>query len=153
MGQDAASAFKAYRNARLTLPPLAAIVALYQNCITLMRKARDAKEAGRRDEEFAINTKAILILEGLKGNLDHSNPAIRSMSATLEAFYDRTIAQIHLAQRLRGQDSLDRYDSLHRQLLDMLEAWKLVSVTVTPYGAAQPAPNRTAMFETKTLKA
>lgn len=140
MGQQAAIANRAYRNARMTLPPLAAIVALYQTCITLVMKARDAKALNRRDDEFAMNVKAILILEGLKGNLDRTTPALQDMTRNLSAFYDRTMAQIHLAQRLRAQDSLDRYDSLHRQLQDMLEAWKLVLATVDIRGAT-PSPS------------
>jgi len=135
MGQQAAIANRAYRNARLTLPPLPAIVALYQTCIAQIMKARDARVANRRDEEFAMNVKAILILQGLKSNLDRSTPALQDMSGNLSAFYDRTVAQIHMAQRLRGQDSLDRYDSLHRQLLEMLEAWKLVLATVDSRGS------------------
>ena len=63
-------ASQAYRGAAVAVPPLKAMVMLYDGAITFLQKAVDAQAARRFEEGHDHLMRATAILRGLSHNLD-----------------------------------------------------------------------------------
>jgi flagellar protein FliS len=63
-------ATQAYRNASVAVPPLKALVMLYDGAIMFLQKAVQAAEARRFEESHDHMIRATAIMRGLSHNLD-----------------------------------------------------------------------------------
>ncbi|GEO80340.1 flagellar protein FliS [Pararhodospirillum oryzae] len=117
------SALQAYNRARGAQPPLMLTVEVYDAALTQVARAKAARVANRRDEEFRFMTKATRILSELDGCLNRRDERAQDMSKMLSRYYKQTILQLHAALRTRGESAIDRYGSVHRQILIMRDAW------------------------------
>ncbi|MBB4265510.1 flagellar protein FliS [Roseospira visakhapatnamensis] len=122
-----ANAIAAYGQARRRQPPLKLIVEVYDMALTLVARARAARAEGVRDSEIQALTLAGRILEELEGCLNRRDPRARPMSDALSGYYRTVMAQLHKATRSQGDEALERYGSVHRQLLVMRDAWAAVA--------------------------
>ena len=117
------AALAAYGHARQTLSPLRIIVELYDAALTSVAHARHAKRCGDAEKEFRSLAKAAQILQCLDGCLKKTDRRAKPMADMLHSFYRQTLIQLHAAKRMRGRGGVDRYSSVHRQILTMREVW------------------------------
>ena len=120
---NANAATAAYASARRTLPPLRIVVELYDMVLTSVAHARAERQRGSFEREFEALSRAAGILQGLDLCLGSNDARTGAVTATLHAYYRRTLAQLHAAKRARGDAADAQYASVHRQVVSMREAW------------------------------
>ena len=113
----------AYATARRTLPPLRIIVELYDMVLTSVAHARAERGKGNFEREFEALSRAAEVLQGLDLCLSTTDERAGPLNKTLHAYYRRTLAQLHAAKRARGDAAVEKYASVHRQVVSMREAW------------------------------
>ena len=113
----------AYGTGRRTQSPLRIVVELFDMALTRVAHAKAERESGDREKEFAALSAAVRLLCGLDACLDRTDAQAAPVARSLHAYYQRTVAQLHAAMRTRGSDGIERYASVHRQILSMREAW------------------------------
>jgi flagellar protein FliS len=119
-----ARALSAYATANTAaIPPLVAVLRLYEKAMAHLHQARDAAREGRFDAHFNAIDRAITILLGLDSilNLDKGGDVAR----TLRRFYRSLVGQAGLAAARR--DPVAATEAVIRQLSSMLRAWQSIA--------------------------
>lgn len=87
-------AMSAYGQAVETIAPARQIVMLYDGVLRYIARARDAIEGQRVNDRFIAVQKATVILEGLRGCLDHENGG--EIAPQLDALYTHYIFRLQV---------------------------------------------------------
>jgi flagellar secretion chaperone FliS len=120
-------ATQAYRNASVAVPPLKALVMLYDGAIMFLQKAVQAAEARRFEESHDHMIRATAILRGLSHNLDFDRGG-----AVAERLYKTYHALIMACLRSFGRpDAAVCYHRIIASLTEMRDAWKHVAAVTT----------------------
>ena len=124
-------AAQAYRTASVAVPPLQAMVMLFDGAILSLRKSVQAAEARRFEESHNHLLRATAILRGLSHNLDFSRGG-----ALAERLYQTYHALIMACHSSYGRpDAAARYDRIIASLGELRDAWKHVAAI-----AGRPTP-------------
>ena len=119
----ARQASTAYRNVAVIVPPLTALVMLYDGAITYLQRTIQAVEARRPEEAHNHLVHATSILRGLDHNLDFERGG--ACAERLHRVYN---AFIFGALRASGrQDGCQSYRKIVVALTDMREAWATIA--------------------------
>ncbi|WP_426441516.1 flagellar export chaperone FliS [Bradyrhizobium genosp. P] len=128
----------AYRSAAVAVPPLQAVVMLYDGAITFLQKALEAHEAKRFEEGQAYLMRATAILRGLSHNLDFTRGA-----ALADRLYKTYNALIMACLRSYGRpQAKESFRRIIASLTELRDAWKYVDATVGKAKAAESAARR-----------
>jgi flagellar secretion chaperone FliS len=123
-------AHQAYRTASIAVPPLQAMVMLFDGAILFLRKSMLATEQRRFEESHNHLLRATAILRGLGHNLDFGRGS--ALSERLYLTYSSLIVACH---RSYGRpDANARYDRIIGSLGELRDAWKEVAATVARSG-------------------
>jgi flagellar protein FliS len=118
-------ATQAYRTASVAVPPLKALVMLYDGAIMFLQKAIEAAKARRFEESHDCMIRATAILRGLSHNLDFDRGG-----AVAERLYKTYHALIMACLRSFGRpDASVCYDRIIASLTELRDAWKFVAAT------------------------
>lgn len=118
-------AAQAYRTASVAVPPLKALVMLYDGAIMFLQKAIEAAKARRFEESHDCMIRATAILRGLSHNLDFDRGG-----AVAERLYKTYHALIMACLRSFGRpDASVCYDRIIASLTELRDAWKFVAAT------------------------
>ena len=116
---SASQAASAYRTAAVTVPPLAAIVMLYDGAITFLQRVVQGVEARRIEEAHNHLLRATAILRGLDHSLDFDRGG--ELAERLHRTYNSFILA---ALRSFGRpDARERYRKIIAGLGQMRDAW------------------------------
>jgi flagellar protein FliS len=122
---NASQATRAYRTASVAVPPLKALVMLYDGAIMFLQKAIQAAEARRFEESHDHMIRATAILRGLSHNLDFERGG--AMAERLHKTYH---ALIMACLRSFGRpDASVCYHRIIASLTELRDAWKFVAAT------------------------
>jgi Flagellin-specific chaperone FliS len=142
-------AISAYATTSSMVPPLVAVVRLYEKAMVHLHLARDAARDRKFDKHFNEINRAIAIFVGLSGVLNDKLGG--EVAATLRSFYRSLIAQAGLAAARR--DPVAATDAIIRQVSDMLTAWRSIAaergMDSSILGASAKEPHASA-FRTQT---
>lgn len=117
-------AAQAYRTASVAVPPLQAMVMLFDGAILFLRKSIQASEQRRFEDSHNHMLRATAILRGLSHNLDFSRGALP------ERLYLTYHALIMACLKSYGRpDAAARYDRIIASLGELRDAWKQVAAT------------------------
>jgi flagellar protein FliS len=120
-------ATQAYRSASVAVPPLKALVMLYDGAIMFLQKAAQAAEARRFEESHGHMIRATAILRGLSHNLDFDRGG-----ALAERLYKTYHALIMACLRSFGRpDAGVCYQRIIASLAELRDAWKFVAAATT----------------------
>jgi flagellar protein FliS len=126
---------QAYRGAAVAVPPLKAMVMLYDGAITFLQKSVDAQEARRFEEGHDHLMRATAILRGLSHNLDF----VRG-GAVAERLYQTYNALILACLRSYGRPrARENYRRIIASLAELRDAWRHVDATVAKAGSKRGA--------------
>jgi len=118
-------ATQAYRTASIAVPPLKALVMLYDGAIMFLPKAVESAKAGQFEESHDYMIRATVILRGLSHNLDFDRGG-----AVAERLYKTYHALIMACLRSFGRpDASVCYDRIIASLTELRDAWKFVAAT------------------------
>jgi flagellar protein FliS len=137
MTQNSAAyrANSAYRSAAVAVPPLKAVVMLFDGAITLLQKAQESHEARRFEEGHNYLTRATAILRGLSHHLDFARGG-----AVAERLYQTYNALIVACLRSYGRPhAKDSFRRIVASLADLRDAWKFVDASVGKTPGVRPA--------------
>jgi flagellar protein FliS len=124
---NASRAAQAYRTASVAVPPLKALVMLYDGAIMFLQKSIQSAEARRFEESHDHMIRATAILRGLSHNLDFERGG--AMAERLHKAYH---ALIMACLRSFGRpDASVRYHRIIASLAELRDAWKFVAVATT----------------------
>jgi flagellar secretion chaperone FliS len=116
----------AYRSAAVAVPPLKAVIALFDGAITLLQRAQEAHEAKRIEEGHEYLTRATAILRGLSHNLDFTRGG-----ALADRLYRTYNALIMACLRSYGRpQAKESFRRIIASLTELRDAWKYVDATV-----------------------
>jgi flagellar protein FliS len=135
MNQYSATAGAAYRKAAIAVPPLTAIVRLYDRVIVLMQRAALAAESKQPQESFTNVTEATTILRGLSYALDFQHGG--QIAERLRNMYTGTI--LALMSSYGRPDTPARYRRLAAGFIELRDAWVEVARHPQNTGAARSA--------------
>lgn len=135
MSHYSATAGAAYRKAATAVPPLTAVVRLYDRVIVLMQRAALAAESKQPQESFANVTEATTILRGLSYALDfqHGEPIAERLRNT----YTGTI--LALMSSYGRPDMPARYRRLAAGFIELRDAWAEIARHPQNTSVAGPA--------------
>jgi flagellar secretion chaperone FliS len=120
-------ATQAYRSASVAVPPLKALVMLFDGAIMFLQKAIDAAEARRFEESHDYMIRATAILRGLSHHLDFDRGG-----AVAERLYKTYHALIMACLRSFGRpDASACYHRIIGSLTELRDAWKFVAAATT----------------------
>lgn len=123
-------ATQAYRNAAVAVPPLQAMVMLFDGAILFLRKSLQASEQRRFEESHNHLLRATAILRGLSHNLDFTRGALP------EQLYQTYHSLIMACHRSYGRpDAAARFERIIASLGELRDAWKEVAAS-----AGRPTP-------------
>jgi flagellar protein FliS len=116
---------QAYRNAAVAVPPLSAVVMLFDGAILSLKKTIEAAEAKRFEESHSHLMRATAILRGLSHHLNVEK------GGALATRLFRTYNSLILASlRAFGRpDSAQLYRRLIVSVAELRDAWKYVATT------------------------
>lgn len=119
-----ASAAQAYRNVSTAVPPLQAMVMLFDGAISFLRRSVQAAEQRRFEESHDLLLRATAILRGLSYHLDcHRGGALA------ERLYHTYNALILACLKSYGRrDARQRFERIIAGLTDLRDAWKEVAI-------------------------
>ncbi|MCG5244041.1 flagellar export chaperone FliS [Azospirillum doebereinerae] len=141
-------AISAYATANSAVPPLVAVVRLYERAMVHLHAARDAAAQGRFEAHHEAVNRAVMIFAGLDSILIFDK--YEDVAQTLRRFYHRLIVQAGSAASRR--DPVAACDSLIRQLSFMLKAWQAIAaergVASTVAGASAKGPHASVVGRT-----
>jgi flagellar protein FliS len=123
-------AAQAYRNASVAVPPLQAMVLLFDGAMLFLRRSVEATEQRRFEDSHNHLMRATAILRGLSHNLDFNRGG-----ALAERLYQTYHSLIMASLTSYGRtDAAARYDRIIASLGELRDAWKEVAAT-----SAKPA--------------
>lgn len=114
----------AYAAASSAVPPLQAVVMLYDGMIRSISAAKVAIEEERIEDRFNHTKKASQILLGLQANLDFEKGG--EISPMLSQFYDTIFMRI---QRINSANSTEVCDEVVRSLSNVRKSWHELATT------------------------
>jgi flagellar protein FliS len=118
-GYNAYQAAQAYRGASVAVPPLKAVVMLFDEAITLLKKAIEAGAAKRFEESHGHVLRTTAVLRGLSFHLNAEKGG--ALAAQLFTTYNSLILA---CLRSFGQpDAESRYHRLIFSLTELRDAW------------------------------
>ncbi len=129
-------ATQAYRGAAVAVPPLRAMVMLYNGAIIFLQKAIEAQEARRFEEGHDHMMRATAILRGLSHNLDFTRGG-----ALADRLFNTYNALILACHRSFGRPNASaNYRRIIGSLTELRDAWEYVAATkaATKPGAGNP---------------
>jgi flagellar secretion chaperone FliS len=131
---DAYRITQAYRGAAVTVPPLKAVVMLFDGAIMFLQKTIEATEARRFEESHRHLVRATTILRGLSHHLNFEKGG-----PLADRLYRTYSSLIMAALRAFGRpDATQRYRKLILSLTELRDAWKSVAAqTAKPAGKVQ----------------
>ncbi|WP_321344622.1 flagellar export chaperone FliS [Breoghania sp.] len=112
-------AISAYRKASTTVPPVTAVVMLYDEAINATQRAAEATETVRFEEAEEHMLRSVAILRGLRQALDME--AGGAVAEQLVTMYSRTI--LALTRTVGKPDAAARYRRLAEGLTEIRNAW------------------------------
>ncbi|PTW59335.1 flagellar protein FliS [Breoghania corrubedonensis] len=112
-------AISAYRKATTTVPPVKAVVLLYDEAINAAQRAAEATDEKLYDEAQTQMLRAVTILRGLRQALDMD--AGGSVAKQLMGVYSSVI--LALTQTAGKPDAVERYHRLAEGLTELRDAW------------------------------
>lgn len=116
---------QAYRGAAVAVPPLRAVVMLYNGAIMFLQKAIEAQEARRFEEGHTYMMRATAILRGLSHHLDSTRGG-----GVADRLYETYNALILACLRSFGRpDVADNYRRIIASLAELRDAWEFVART------------------------
>lgn len=128
----------AYAVAGSRLPPLIAVVRLYERATAYARRARDAAAARRYDEHVDLIQRATAILAGLDSILDMRKGG--EVAQALRTFYRSNIHRLGTASARKNP--VAAMDAVVVQLTIMTDAWRSVAgQSGDPASAAESGRN------------
>jgi flagellar secretion chaperone FliS len=116
-------AAQAYRNASIAVPPLKAVVMLFDGAIVFLRKSVAASQAKRFEESHNHLIRTTTILRGLSQhlNFEKGGPLAERLFHTYNAL-------IMASLRSYGRPDMPaRYDRIIASLTDLRDAWAYVA--------------------------
>jgi len=123
-------AAQAYRTASVAVPPLQAMVLLFDGAILFLRKSVQATEQRRFEDSHGHLLRATAILRGLSHNLNFSRGG-----ALAERLYQTYHALIMACHKSYGRpDAAARYDRIIGSLGELRDAWKQVAASAGKSG-------------------
>jgi flagellar protein FliS len=134
MTQNANSylATQAYRSASVSVPPLRAMVMLYDGAILFLQKSIQAADARRFEESHDHMIRATAILRGLSHNLNFERGGMLA-----ERMHGTYHALIMACLRSFGRpDAAVCYRRIIASLVELRDAWAQVAQTTTRPGAS-----------------
>ncbi|ABD86438.1 flagellar protein FliS [Rhodopseudomonas palustris BisB18] len=118
-------AAQAYRSAAIAVPPLQAVVMLYDGAIMSLRRSISAAEQRRFEDSHAAMIRATAILRGLSHHLDFDRGG-----AVAERLHRTYNALIMACLRSYGRpDAAARFARIIASLSELRDAWKFVAST------------------------
>lgn len=124
MSASYANAINAYRRASTAVPPLSALVLLFDETLNALILASRETRAGNFEEANLRTQRAIAILKGLRQNLDLEMGG--AIATQLRDTYTRNIFALNAS--IGKADVLDRYKKLAKGLLSLRNAWSVMTV-------------------------
>ena len=126
-------ATQAYRSVSVAVPPLKALIMLYDGTIMFLQKTIIASEARRFEESHQHMIRATAILRGLSHGLDFDRGG--AMAEQLHLTYHALI--LACLRSFGRRDAPECYRRIIASLAELRDAWKFVAVeTAKPAGAA-----------------
>lgn len=123
---DAYRVAQAYRNAAVAVPPLTAVVMLFDGAILFLQRTVEAAENKRFEESHGHLVRATTILRGLSHHLNFEKGG-----ALAERLYRTYNSLIMASLAAFGRpDASERYRRLIASLTELRDAWKSVAATV-----------------------
>jgi flagellar secretion chaperone FliS len=117
------SAASAYRNVAVTIPPLPALILVYDGAITFLRRTIQAIDARQYEEAHQCLVRATSILRGLDHNLDFDRGG--ACAERLHRVYNGFIFS---ALRVFGRpEACESYRKIAAALAEMRDAWVVVA--------------------------
>ncbi|WP_407178845.1 flagellar export chaperone FliS [Bradyrhizobium sp. STM 3562] len=124
---------QAYRGAAVAVPPLKAVVMLFDGAITSLQKSVEAQEARRFEEGHGHLMRATAILRGLSHHLDFNRGG-----ALAERLYQTYSALIMACLRAYGRPrARENFGRIVASLGELREAWQFVDATRGPKAPGQ----------------
>ncbi|PWC32974.1 flagellar export chaperone FliS [Azospirillum sp. TSO35-2] len=141
-------ALSAYATANSAVPPLVAVVRLYERAMTHLHAARDAAAARRFEAHHAAIERAVMVFAGLDSILVFDKN--EDIAWTLRRFYHRLIVQAGAAASRK--DPVAACESVIRQTAFMLKAWQAIAAErggpSTVVGATAKGPHASVVGRT-----
>ena len=141
-------ALNAYAVANSAVPPLMAVVRLYERAMTHLHTARDAAAEHRFEAHHDAIRNAIMVFAGLDSILVFDKN--EDVALTLRRLYRRLIAQAGAAASRK--DPVAACDSLIRQTSFMLKSWQAIAAErggpCTVVGATVKGPHASVVGRT-----
>lgn len=117
-------AMQAYRSASTSVPPLRAVIMLYDGAIMFLQKSVAAAEARKFEESHGHMIRATAILRGLSHNLNFEKGG--TVAESLHGTYH---ALIMACLRSFGQpNSAQCYERIIASLTELRDAWTYVAL-------------------------
>ncbi|WP_417711088.1 flagellar export chaperone FliS [Roseibium aggregatum] len=113
------NAISAYRKASTAVPPLSAIVLLFDEALNAMVLASEHVRSREYEQAHLRTQRAIAILRGLRQNLDLNNGG--AVAQQLCETYTSNIAALNAT--IGKPDAIERYKKLATGLLQLRNAW------------------------------
>jgi flagellar protein FliS len=123
MNPNTNRATSAYRQAATLVPPMTAVVLLYDRAIVLLKRAVQAAQAGQSEESYGCVSKASAILRGLSHVLDFDRGG--AVAEMLLTTYTRNILALHGS--FGKPDMAQRYVKIIAGLSDLRDSWAAVA--------------------------
>lgn len=123
-------ATQAYRSAAVSVPPLRALVMLYDGAILFLRKSVQAAEARRFEESHDYMIRATAILRGLSHHLDFARGG--QVAERLHQTYHALI--MACLTSFGRPDAALRYHRIIASLVELRDAWAYVAQTASRPG-------------------
>lgn len=125
MNQANFIAAQAYRNTSTVVPPLRAVIMLYDGAIAFLQKSVAAAEARKFEESHGHMIRATAILRGLSHNLNFEKGG-----DVAEGLHGTYHALIMACLRSFGRpDAADRYRRIIASLTELRDAWVVVALS------------------------
>jgi flagellar secretion chaperone FliS len=125
LAMQANQASGAYRRVAVVVPPLIAVVRLFDGAIIYMKRSIEAIEAKRLDEGHRHMTRATSILRGLKHHLDFDKGGV--LADHLALTYTRLI--LSTLRAFGRPNVVESYKKIISALTDLRDAWMSVART------------------------
>lgn len=116
-------ALNAYRSAATHVPPIVAVVRLYDEVLQRIWHAIKDTQARRVEDSYINITKACLVMRGLSRNLDFDQDP--EMANVLKSTYIANMIELHTA--FGKPDAPARFLRVMEGLLDLRNAWANVA--------------------------
>jgi len=125
-------ATQAYRSASVAVPPLKALIMLFDGSIMFLQKTIEASEARRFEEAHDHMIRATSILRGLSHGLDFDRGG-----AVAERLHKTYHALILASLRSFGRpNAAECYRRIIASLIELRDAWKFVAAQNAKSGGA-----------------